>query len=72
MPPRSIKNIAEDDSITILLAGPPDRINAWFNKLQMDARFRVNTFSTDPQDLDAKLGYNPEAILLDTTIYSGP
>lgn len=72
MPPRSIKNIAEDDSITILLAGPPDRINAWFNKLQMDARFRVNTFSTDPQDLDAKLGYNPEAILLDTAIFSGP
>ncbi len=72
MPPRSIKTINEDDSIIILLAGPPERINAWFNKFQMDGRFRVNTFSTDPQDLDSKLGYNPEAILLDTTIFSGP
>lgn len=72
MPPKSIKTIAEDDSIIILLAGPPERINAWFNKFQMDGRFRVNTFSTDPQDLDSKLGYNPEAILLDTTIFSGP
>lgn len=72
MPPKTIPNPADDDSITILLAGPPERINAWFNKLQMDARFRVNTFSTDPQDLESKLGYNPEAILLDTSIFTGP
>ena len=62
----------ETDSIVMILAGPPDRVNAWFTALQMDSRFRVNTFSTDPQDLDTKLGYNPEGILLDSSIFSGP
>jgi len=30
------------------------------------------TLATDPQDLQAKLSYNPEAILLDAAIFSGP
>jgi cellulose biosynthesis protein BcsQ len=65
----SVKN---DEAVIMLLAGPPSRVNAWFTSLQMDSRFRVNTFSTDPQDLENKMGYNPEAILLDATIFSGP
>jgi cellulose biosynthesis protein BcsQ len=60
------------ESVIMLLAGPPTRVNAWFTSLQMDSRFRVNTFSTDPQDLESKMGYNPEAVLLDATIFSGP
>jgi arsenite-transporting ATPase len=63
---------AVTDSIVMILAGPPDRVNAWFTTLQMDSRFRINTFSTDPQDLETKLGYNPECILLDSSIFSGP
>ena len=62
----------ETDSIVMILAGPPNRVNAWFTALQMDSRFRINTFSTDPQDLETKLGYNPEGILLDSSIFSGP
>jgi cellulose biosynthesis protein BcsQ len=61
-----------EEAVVMLLAGPPSRVNAWFTSLQMDSRFRVNTFSTDPQDLENKMGYNPEAILLDATIFSGP
>jgi len=61
-----------DESIIMLLAGPPSRVNTWFTSLQMDSRFRVNTFSTDPEDLKNKMGYNPEAILLDSAIFSGP
>ncbi|HUV16599.1 MAG TPA: ParA family protein [Pelolinea sp.] len=61
-----------EDSVVMLLAGPPSRVNAWFTSLQMDSRFRVNTFSTDPQDLESKMGYNPEAVLVDATIFSGP
>ena len=63
---------AETDSIVMILAGPSERVNAWFTALQMDSRFRINTFSTDPQDLETKLGYNPEGILLDSSIFSGP
>ncbi len=61
-----------DEAVIMLLAGPPSRVNSWFTSLQMDSRFRVTTFSTDPQDLENKLSYNPEAILLDATIFSGP
>lgn len=68
----SNETINEDNAVVMLLAGPPSRVNAWFTSLQMDSRFRVNTFSTDPQDLKNKMGYNPEAILLDATIFSGP
>jgi Mrp family chromosome partitioning ATPase len=63
---------SSEEAVVMLLAGPPSRVNAWFTSLQMDSRFRVNTFSTDPQDLENKIGYNPEAILLDATIFSGP
>lgn len=63
---------SQDDSVVMILAGPPARVNAWFTALQMDSRFRVNTFSTDPKDLETKLGYLPEGILLDSTIFSGP
>lgn len=63
---------SSDEAVVMLLAGPPTRVNSWFTSLQMDSRFRVNTFSTDPQDLENKLSYNPEAILLDATIFSGP
>lgn len=66
------ETINADEAVVMLLAGPPSRVNAWFTSLQMDSRFRVNTFSTDPQDLKNKMGYNPEAILLDATIFSGP
>jgi len=65
-------NVSNDESVIMLLAGPPSRVNAWFTSLQMDSRFRVNTFSTDPEDLKNKMGYNPEAILLDSAIFSGP
>jgi len=64
--------VSAEEAVVMLLAGPPSRVNAWFTSLQMDSRFRVNTFSTDPQDLENKMGYNPEAILLDATIFSGP
>jgi len=60
------------DAITLLLAGPPARLTAWSQAFQMDSRFRVVTLATDPQDLQAKLSYNPEAILLDAAIFSGP
>lgn len=76
MPPLKNKKPTESapsaDSIVMILAGPPERVNAWFTALQMDSRFRINTFSTDPRDLETKLGYLPEGILLDSAIFSGP
>jgi cellulose biosynthesis protein BcsQ len=60
------------DAVTLLLAGPPNRLGVWSQAFQLDSRFRVVTLATDPQDLQAKLSYNPEVILLDAAIFSGP
>ena len=49
----------------ILLAGPMPRVNAWYTALAADARARVTSFATDPQDLAFKIASAPEALLLD-------
>jgi len=60
------------EAATILLAGPIVRINAWYSALAADARARVTSFATDPQDLAIKIVSVPEALLLDASIYPGP
>lgn len=59
-------------AVTILLAGPMPRVNAWYTCLAGDARARVTSFATDPQDLSYKIASAPEALLLDACIYPGP
>ena len=68
--PVSLEQIA--DAVTILLAGPMPRVNAWYTSLAADARARVTSFATDPQDLTSKIVSAPEALLLDAGIYPGP
>jgi len=66
----SLQQAAE--AVTILLAGPMPRVNAWYTALAADARARVTSFATDPQDLAFKITSTPEALLLDASIYPGP
>ena len=68
--PASLEQVAE--AVTILLAGPMPRVNAWYTSLAADARARVTSFATDPQDLISKIVSAPEALLLDAGIYPGP
>jgi hypothetical protein len=68
--PASLQQAAE--AVTILLAGPMPRVNAWYTALAADARARVTSFATDPQDLAFKIASAPEALLLDASIYPGP
>jgi chromosome partitioning protein len=68
--PTSLQQDAE--AVTILLAGPMPRVNAWYTALAADARARVTSFATDPQDLNFKISSAPEALLLDASIYPGP
>jgi len=60
------------EAVTLLLAGPITRTNAWYAALQTDARFRVTSWANDPQDLSLKIAGNPDALLLDATIFGGP
>ena len=68
--PTSLQQVNE--AVTILLAGPMPRVNAWYTALAADARARVTSFATDPQDLTFKIASVPEALLLDACIYPGP
>lgn len=60
------------DAVTVLLAGPLPRLQAWYSALLGDARFRVTMQSNDPQDLNAKIVSNPDVLLLDAAIFPGP
>jgi cellulose biosynthesis protein BcsQ len=60
------------EAVTLLLAGPLSRTSTWYAALQADARFRVATWANDPQDLAFKIASNPDALLLDAAIFSGP
>jgi arsenite/tail-anchored protein-transporting ATPase len=55
-----------------LLAGSMPRVNAWYASLAGDARARVTSFATDPQDLEFKLASAPEALILDASLFPGP
>ncbi len=60
------------DAVTVFLAGPIPRLQAWYTSLAVDARFRVTMQANDPQDLAAKLVTNPDVLLLDAGIFPGP
>jgi len=63
----------QDAPVSVLLAHRDmDRTTAWYQALQMDARFRVTSMANTPQDFRAKLASSPEVILLDATVFDGP
>ncbi len=64
--------IESADAVTVLLAGPIPRLQAWYTALAADARFRVAMQASDPQDLLTKLVSNPDVLVLDGGIFSGP
>lgn len=66
------QNTLQPDAITVLLAGPIPRLQAWYTALAADTRFRVSMQATDPQDLANKLITNPDILLLDAAIFPGP
>jgi arsenite-transporting ATPase len=67
-----ITQVQVSEAVTVLLAGPIGRVNAWYSALAGDARARVTSFASDPQDLSFKIASTPEALLLDAHIYPGP
>ena len=65
--------ISDDvEPVVTLLAGQTKQVTSWSTQLQSDGRFRLVTFANDPNDLSQKLSYNPEAIILDASIFQGP
>lgn len=63
----------QDAPVSVLLAHRDmERTTAWYQALQVDARFRVSSMANTPQDFRAKLASSPEIILLDATVFDGP
>lgn len=64
---------AGDPPVSLLLAHREISVaTAWYQAIQVDARFRVAALANTQQDLRAKLASSPEAILLDATLFDGP
>jgi cellulose biosynthesis protein BcsQ len=49
-----------------------NQTTAWYQAIQVDARFRVSSMANSAQDLQSKLASSPEVILLDATLFEGP
>lgn len=61
---------ANESPVTLLLAAPEQgRVDAWYNLLASDARFRVVATATSSADLNAKLAMTPEVILMDGMLF---
>jgi cellulose biosynthesis protein BcsQ len=59
------------DQVTVLLAGPVPRVQAWYMAISADARFRVTMQANDPSDLTSKLITRPDVLVIDAAIFSG-
>src|SRR5450759_4706076 len=71
--PQSTASSGGETPVSVLLAGEVgQRSLAWQQAVTMDARFRVAALANDPSDLQAKLAYSPEVVILDALIFKGP
>jgi hypothetical protein len=66
------ESLGGEPPIVTLLAGQISKTNAWYQMLAVDARFRVASMASSPEDFHAKLVSSPEVIFLDASIFSGP
>lgn len=63
----------QDSPVSVLLAHKDiGRTTAWYQALQVDARFRITSMANDGADFRSKLVSSPEIILLDATLFDGP
>jgi arsenite/tail-anchored protein-transporting ATPase len=64
---------SQDPSVVVvLLAGPPERVTGWYSAFMADNRFRVASFATDTDSFILQLAGNPEVVLVDASLFSGP
>jgi arsenite-transporting ATPase len=64
---------APDSSVVVvLLGGPPERVTSWYSAFMADSRFRVASLATDADSFLMQLAGNPEVVLVDAALFSGP
>lgn len=71
--PQQPTTSGQDAPVSVLLAHHDiGRTTAWYQALQVDARFRITSMANDSADFRSKLATSPEIILLDATLFDGP
>jgi arsenite-transporting ATPase len=58
--------------VVVLLGGPPERVTSWYSAFMSDSRFRVASLATDADSFLMQLAGNPEVVLVDAALFSGP
>ncbi len=58
--------------VTVLIAAPMSRLNVWGPVLSDDERLHVVSVALSVEDLQSKMAYNPQALVLDATLFGGP
>lgn len=58
------------EAVTVLLCGPAQRLRVWAQALGEDGRFQVVSLASTPDDFAAKLSIQPEAVLVDASIFT--
>jgi len=58
--------------IPLLIVADPQRAQGFYASFLGDARFRVLATATSPDDVRAKLAMEPEAVVVEATIFNGP
>jgi arsenite-transporting ATPase len=62
----------ESSVVVVLLGGPPERVTVWYSAFMADSRFRVASLATDADSFLMQLAGNPEVVLVDAALFSGP
>ncbi|MEA2008812.1 MAG: AAA family ATPase, partial [Chloroflexota bacterium] len=65
-------NSSSTDTVSVLLAGPQDRVDIWYQTLSGAGRFRISSVAYTGDDFLAKLGGAQDVILLDAACFDGP
>ena len=68
----SWNNTNTDDTVSVLLAGPQERVDLWYQTLSGEERFRISSVAYTGDDFLAKLGGVQDVILLDAACFDGP
>lgn len=65
-------NTQSGDTVSVLLAGPQERVDLWYQTVSGESGLRVSAVAYSGNDFLAKLGGAQDVILLDATCFEGP
>ena len=70
--PHNNQNTPDARPIPLLIVADPQRAQGFYASFLGDARFRVLVTATSPDDTQAKLAMESEAVVVEATVFNGP